>query len=118
MHQIVKACMSLCDRWEANPRPGYSELLFSDYSIPDSTHHENITRSKVTITLGSEYQINRTEFLVRSGYRTFLDITEVCGLYLGISVVTLAEIVFYGLTIGKVYKETRRLGKNSIAPTE
>lgn len=114
MHSDTR-CLPLCEAWEFNPRPSYSELLRSDYSTPDGEGPENLSMSRVTVNIGSTYYMERTQVRLKPGYKTFIEITDVAGLYLGVSVITAAEIVFYGFELCLVYKRTR-LKANQVSP--
>jgi hypothetical protein len=86
-----------------------------DYSGPIGRNNtDNITKSRVTVYLGSDYYIERTETDSKTVYNTFLQIAYVMAVYLGCSIISFAEIIYY-LTEYFVHRKKKR-GANQVAP--
>jgi hypothetical protein len=89
-----KICSPICERWEYEPIVGYSELLSPSGWASDVDR--NISWSRITVSIPSSYYEIHKEGEKTSMYEKLWNLGGCLGLYAGLSMITLMQVIFYG----------------------
>lgn len=108
---MKESCKPVCNRWQYDPMVGYSEMR-SRFG-PTADLDPDTSWSRITVSISNPYYEEYTEKAKESFYIVFCSIGGVVDVYIGASVITLIEIVYYSIhccCILKMKRKLRRVG--------